>query len=86
MVNQVCVADGGMSHDLVTATVELAEQHLPPGAVVLRLQTIKKDGRVLEPEALGDKEGASLPDVQVGDYVDVEYLNAVRGALPDGVT
>jgi ATP/maltotriose-dependent transcriptional regulator MalT len=28
VVNQVCVADGGMSHDLVTATVELAEQHL----------------------------------------------------------
>jgi hypothetical protein len=53
---------------------QLAEPHLPQGAVPLKLQTIKKDGRVLEPEALGDKEGVSLPNVQVGDYVEVEYL------------
>jgi DNA-binding CsgD family transcriptional regulator len=28
LVNQVCVADGGISHELVTATVELAEEQL----------------------------------------------------------
>lgn len=55
---------------------QLAEQHLPSGAIPLKLQTIKKNGRVLEPEALGDKEGVSLPSVQVGDYVDIEYLQA----------
>ncbi|MBS2028670.1 MAG: hypothetical protein JST54_12280 [Deltaproteobacteria bacterium] len=61
---------------------QLAEQHLPQGAVILRLATIKKDGRVLEPEALGDKEGVSLPDVQVGDYVDIEYLGATPPRSP----
>jgi len=61
---------------------QLAEQHLPSGAVPLKLQTRKKDGRVLEPEALGDKEGVSLPDVQVGDYVDVEYLAATSARSP----
>lgn len=61
---------------------QLAEPHLPAGAVPLKLQTIKKDGRVLEPEALGDKEGVSLPNVQVGDYVEVEYLAATPPRSP----
>ncbi len=52
---------------------EIAEVHLPPGATVLTLRTLKADGTTLEPEAI-DKEGVSLPGVQVGDMIEYEYL------------
>ncbi|HEX8704527.1 MAG TPA: tetratricopeptide repeat protein, partial [Myxococcaceae bacterium] len=53
---------------------EIAEVNIPTGAQVLALRTIKKDGTVLEPEAIEGKEAISLPGVNVGDYVEVEYL------------
>ena len=53
-----------------------AEVSLPPGAQVLALRTIKPDGRILEPEAIEGKDSVSLPNVEVGDSVDVEYLLA----------
>lgn len=66
----------------------LAEVHLPAGAEVLALRTLKADGRVLEPDALGGKEGVSLPGVEVGDCVEWEYLasTAARGAATPGFT
>lgn len=54
----------------------LAEVHLPAGAEILSLRTLKSDGRVLEPEAIGGKDGISLPGVEVGDFVEWEYLVA----------
>lgn len=71
------------------AVHRLAEVHLPAGAQPLSVRVLKPDGRVLEPESIGAKEGLSLPDVGVGDYVEVEYLSAVgpRGpALPGWAT
>ncbi|MCI0569857.1 MAG: hypothetical protein L0Y66_03830 [Myxococcaceae bacterium] len=53
---------------------EVAEASLPPGAQVLALRTLKADGRVLEPEVIEGKDSVSLPGVQVGDYVQTEYL------------
>lgn len=55
----------------------LGEVHLPGGAEVIHLRTIKGDGRILEPEDIGGKDSISLPNLDVGDYVEVEYLNAV---------
>ncbi|WNG44494.1 DUF3857 domain-containing protein [Archangium minus] len=55
---------------------EIAEVNLPSGAQVLALRTIKADGTVLEPESIEGKDTVSLPGVQVGDYVEVEYLLA----------
>ncbi|HEX9051305.1 MAG TPA: tetratricopeptide repeat protein, partial [Anaeromyxobacter sp.] len=60
------------------------EVSLPSGADVLTLRTHKKDGRTLEPERAGggDKRSVSLAGLEPGDYVELEYLRAVRG---DGV-
>ncbi len=64
----------------------LAEVHVPAGAEVLSLRTLKKDGRVLEPEPIGGKDSASLPGVEVGDVVEYEYLTSTgaRGAATPG--
>jgi tetratricopeptide (TPR) repeat protein len=67
---------------------DIAEVHLPSGAQVLALRTLKADGTVLEPESIAGKETISLPGVQVGDYVEVEYLlaEASRGPAQPGFT
>jgi len=58
---------------------EFGEVHLPAGAEVIHLRTIKPDGRILVPEAIDGKESISLPGLAVGDYVEQEYVVA-RGA------
>ncbi len=67
---------------------DVAEVQLPPDAVVLTLRTLKPDGRTLEPETFEGKEGVSLPGVQVGDFVEYEYLLAhpSRGPGQPGFT
>lgn len=57
------------------------EVSLPAGADVLTLRTHKRDGRRVEPERAGggDKGTVSLAGLEPGDYVEVEYLRAVRG-------
>jgi cellulose synthase operon protein C len=67
---------------------EIAEVNIPSGAQVLALRTIKADGTVLEPENIEGKEAISLPGVQVGDYVEVEYLltEQPRGPAVPGFT
>lgn len=67
---------------------EVAEVQLPPGAVVLKLRTLKPDGRKLDAEAIEGKEDLSLPGVQIGDLVEYEYLLAhpTRGPGIPGFT
>ncbi len=67
---------------------DIAEVNLPSGAQVLALRTRKADGTVLEPENIEGKDTVSLPGVQVGDYVEVEYLQAEssRGPAQPGFT
>ncbi|HET6923084.1 MAG TPA: hypothetical protein VFI16_08050, partial [Anaeromyxobacteraceae bacterium] len=63
------------------------EVSVPPGAEVLSLRTLKRDGRVLEPEeAGGGKHAASLAGLEPGDHVEVEWLRAhrARGAAIPG--
>jgi cellulose synthase operon protein C len=57
------------------------EVQVPGDAEVLELRTIKADGRVLEPEAIPGKEGISMPGLEPGDAVEVDYL---RGFAPRG--
>lgn len=58
-------------------TDEAIESHgeisLPPGALVLTMRTLKKDGRILEPEEIPNKGTISLPDLEPGDFVEWEY-------------
>ena len=67
---------------------EIAEVSIPPGAQALVLRTLKPDGTFLEPETIEGKETISLPGVQVGDYVEYEYLqaHASRGPAAPGFT
>jgi hypothetical protein len=57
------------------------EAQLPGDAQVLRLRTLKADGRVLEPESIPEKEAISLPGLEPGDAVETDYL---RGLAPRG--
>jgi cellulose synthase operon protein C len=71
-----------------TGVQEIAEVNIPSGAHVLALRTIKPDGTVLEPESFEDKESVSMPGVQIGDYVEQEFLeaHASRGPAEPGFT
>lgn len=57
-----------------SAVSDVAEVSLPAGAQVLTLRTIKADGRTLQPEQIENKETVSMPGVEVGDYVEQEFL------------
>jgi predicted Zn-dependent protease len=54
----------------------------PDGAQLLRLRTLKADGRVIEPE-LGDGKGShSLAALEPGDLFELEYLRSERAPRP----
>lgn len=66
------------------------EVHIPDGAEVLTLRTIKADGTTREPEEIPEKESVSAPSLEIGDYVEYEYIDrddptpiAAKGFLGD---
>jgi tetratricopeptide (TPR) repeat protein len=56
------------------AVGQLSEFSPPRGAEVLTLRTIKADGTVLEPHQFDEEETTNLANVEVGDFVEWEYL------------
>lgn len=54
---------------------KFGEVHLPDGAEVLALRTIKADGSTREPESIPEKDTISAPDLEVGDFVEFEYID-----------
>jgi cellulose synthase operon protein C len=55
------------------------EVNVPPGASLLTLRTLKRDGRTLEPERAGSGKGSvSLAGLEPGDYLEYEWLRADR--------
>jgi tetratricopeptide (TPR) repeat protein len=56
---------------------EQAEQR--PRGLLLKIRTIKKDGRVLEPEIVPDKETITMPHLEIGDYIETETITTMRG-------
>jgi hypothetical protein len=60
---------------------QYGEVSLPPGAEVLSVRTIKRDGRAVEPERISrDGKGTlSLAGLEPGDYVRLEWLRSDRG-------
>jgi len=58
-------------------TDEAVQKHgeldVPQGALLLRARTIKKDGRMLEPEELENKTSISLPGLEAGDFIEAEF-------------
>jgi tetratricopeptide (TPR) repeat protein len=62
---------------------KFGEAQIPSDAQILHLRTIKQDGRTLEPEAIPNKEGATLPGLAVGDAVEIDYLRGISPRGPD---
>ncbi len=50
------------------------ELQFPEGARLLTLRTIKPDGTLLEAESVAGKEGLSLRDLAIGDFVEQEFV------------
>jgi cellulose synthase operon protein C len=44
------------------------------GGHLLHLRVLKKDGRILEPEEVHGKPTATMPHLEVGDYIEMERL------------
>ena len=84
-------ADGGGVERVHTLTRVLdkkgvsrfGEAQIPADAQVLHLRTLKADGRALEPESIPEKEGISLPGLEPGDAVEVDYLRGLGPRGPD---
>jgi predicted Zn-dependent protease len=82
---------GGASTERVHQVIRLLDQQAvdrygevrpPDDAQLLRLRTIKADGRVIEPD-LGDAKGShSLSNLEPGDFFELEYLRANRPSRP----
>lgn len=66
---------------------KFGEVTIPEGADVLTLRTVKADGQTTrEPEEIPDKDTVSAPDLEVGDYVEFEYVDRdpPQAAFPGG--
>ena len=59
------------------AIQELAEQRLR--GLALKARTIKRDGRVFEPEIVPGKPTVTMPHLEVGDYIETEMITNMRG-------
>lgn len=46
----------------------------PPQGELLRVRTIKRDGRILEPDTIAGLPQLALPRLEVGDFVEYEYV------------
>jgi tetratricopeptide (TPR) repeat protein len=57
---------------------------VPPGSRVLTLRSVKGSGEIVEPELVQGKEGLELRHLEVGDFVEYEYVHGEdpAGAMP----
>ncbi|MEM6290326.1 MAG: hypothetical protein AAGA54_03645 [Myxococcota bacterium] len=92
----VRVYEGGGLRQVVHIVVHLlskealdryGELDTPPGAELLTLRSFKPDGQIFEPELVPGKDGVSLRHLEVGDFVEYEYVleEAPSGVVPDYV-
>lgn len=56
---------------------EQAEQR--PRGLLLKIRTIKQDGRIFEPEIISGKETITMPHLEIGDYIETETITTMRG-------
>jgi tetratricopeptide (TPR) repeat protein len=50
------------------------EVGLPAGAILLTARTIKQDGRIYVPEMIAGKDSISMPNLEIGDFIEIEYM------------
>ncbi|MGH9484257.1 MAG: hypothetical protein ACRD1F_04305, partial [Terriglobales bacterium] len=47
---------------------------IPQGADLIRLRTIKQDGRRILPESISNITDVTMPDLEPGDYIEIEFV------------
>jgi hypothetical protein len=72
-----------LEHELIRiqsqeAIGKMAEQKLPNG-LLLKMRVIKKDGAILEPELVSGKQTATMPHLEIGDYIETESITNQAG-------
>ncbi len=72
-----------LEHELIRiqsqeAIGKMAEQKLPDG-LLLKMRVIKKDGTILEPELVPGKQTATMPHLEIGDYIETESITTRGG-------
>lgn len=56
------------------------------GGDILTLRSIKPDGRRLEPEAIGGLDSIPMTDLEIGDYVEYEYVRSAGPTMTGGIS
>ena len=56
------------------AQVQYGEIAIPGGAEVVLVRVLKPDGRILVPERIDGKSSITMPDLDVGDFVEYDYI------------
>ncbi len=56
----------------------------PPSGLVLRLRVIKPDGTTLEPEPVAGKPTLTMPNLEVGDYLEIEHVSSTQATGDHG--
>lgn len=54
--------------------INFGEYSVPDGAEIINMRTIKRDGRILEPEEIPEKESISFPSLEEGDFIEANYI------------
>ena len=72
-----------LEHELIRiqsqeAIGKMAEQKIPDG-LLLKMRVIKKDGAILEPEFVSGKQTATMPHLEIGDYIETESITNKGG-------
>lgn len=65
------------------AVAQMGEIGMPNHGFVLELRVIKPDGTMRTPVQFTEKQSLSLPDLAVGDVVEMEYLEIIAPHLPE---
>ena len=60
------------------ALVKFGEINLPDSVEFYQLRAIKPDGRILMPEYIEGKSSVSIPNLEIGDYVEQDYVRGVN--------
>ncbi len=62
---------------------ELGEMGIPSGATLLTARTIKPDGRWYVPDDIAGKDSISMPNLERGDFIELEWMAPVYAGLDE---
>lgn len=62
---------------------DFGEVGIPPHATLLTAAVHKRDGRVLVPDDIAGKDSISMPNLEVGDFIEIEWVEQVYSPWSD---